>query len=116
MIRLLMLCIYYDLPIKMTLILVNRKMSDHISIKFMKGKIYRIFGLNGSGKTSLIMALMGLYNNIIDWNTIFYNGIDIKNINTYNFRKEKLCYLSQKLSNINYSVLKDNLITNGKLL
>ena len=52
------------------------KVFSNINEEFFKGNIYIIKGINGSGKSTFINCLLGLYSDITDGN-IFYNDIDI---------------------------------------
>lgn len=67
----------------------------NLSFSLQNGKIYGLCGENGSGKTTLINALLGLYNNLIPRGKIFFNGIDIHDVDIYWLRKEKISYISQ---------------------
>lgn len=58
------------------------------------GKIYRINGSNGVGKTTLLYLLQGLYIERVK-GEILINKYDIKKINIKKFRKDHICYLSQ---------------------
>lgn len=79
---------------------------------FEKGYIYRIYGDNGSGKSSFINLILGLYNNSYKGN-IYYNNIDLKEINIYALRKDLISVVEQDLTIINGTVL-DNLILNNE--
>lgn len=79
---------------------------------FEKGYIYRIYGDNGSGKSSFINLILGLYNNLYQGN-IYYNNIDLKEINIYALRKDLISVVEQDLNIINGTVL-DNLILNNE--
>ncbi|HBI6984417.1 TPA: ABC transporter ATP-binding protein, partial [Clostridium perfringens] len=64
------------------------------SYTFNKGKIYKIIGENGKGKSSLINVIIGLYNNYTG--NINYNDINIKNIDIIDLRKNFISVVEQE--------------------
>lgn len=71
-------------------------------LTFKKGQVYKILGENGSGKSTLLDNMVGLY--IDDYSgNIYYNGINIKEIDMKDTRKNLIAYLDQNLDidNIN---------------
>jgi len=55
----------------------KRKTLEAINIEIEKGQIYVLFGPNGSGKTSLLMAIMGFPGYKVKEGNIFFDGNDI---------------------------------------
>jgi ABC-type multidrug transport system fused ATPase/permease subunit len=68
----------------------EKKLIDNFSYKFKKGNIYCIKGKSGSGKTSLIYALLGLYK--FNSGKFTIDNIEIKNEILWG---EKIGYVSQ---------------------
>lgn len=62
----------------------NKVVCD-FNLKFEKGQIYVFQGTNGSGKTTFINLLMGLYIDECEGN-VFYNGIKVKQIDMLKVR------------------------------
>lgn len=87
---------------------------NNYSYEFQKGNIYYIKGRNGVGKSSFINIIMGVYGNYEG--NIYYNDINIKNLDLYKIRKYKigLCeqypYLLNKtiLENLTYGISEYN--------
>lgn len=71
--------------------------------QFEKGKIYGIRGQNGGGKTTLLNAVIGIFSGEYTGN-IYYNDINIRNINMTKMRREKISYLEQDPILMNMSV------------
>ena len=71
--------------------------------KFEKGKIYGICGQNGGGKTTLLNAVIGIFSGEHTGN-VYYNDINIRNINMTKMRREKISYLEQDPILMNMSV------------
>ena len=67
---------------------------DNFSYSFKKGNIYYIQGQNGVGKTTLIDLLLGMFIGEYTGN-IYYNHVDIKNLNMSKIRYEKISVLEQ---------------------
>lgn len=69
---------------------------DKINYFFEEGMIYIIKGLNGSGKTTFINLLIGLY--IDEYKgEIKYNRINIKELDMKTLRKQQIGILNQKV-------------------
>ena len=72
------------------------------SFKFEKGRVYRIHGENGKGKSTLMDLMIGLYN---EYNgKIMVNDKDIKEINLYQMRKDLVAVVEQNLTIINGTI------------
>jgi len=72
---------------------------DHLlkdfSFEFSRGNIYAISGKNGSGKSSLLQLILGLYRDRYS-GSININGIPIEDIDMVELRKEKFGYIEQE--------------------
>lgn len=77
---------------------------------FEKNNIYKISGVNGKGKTTLINLLIGLYPSCYS-GKILYNGIDIYNLDIILTRMEHICYIGQETQIFNGSV-RENILLN----
>jgi len=82
----------------------SKKVIDGFNAKFTKGKIYAISGANGTGKSTLINLIMGLYIDEYSGN-ITYNGIDIRNIDMVNARRSLIGFAEQEPTLIKDSML-----------
>ncbi|MGG7129932.1 ABC transporter ATP-binding protein [Clostridium perfringens] len=80
------------------------------SYVFKKGFIYAITGCNGSGKSTLTNLIIGMLNSNYT-GEIYFNNIDIQNINLYSARKKLITFVEQEpfLSN---DTIYNNLIFN----
>lgn len=82
----------------------------NFSYTFEKGKIYKISGINGKGKTTLLNLLIGLYPD--DFNGVMrYNGIEVSEINFSKLRERLISYSGQGILTFDGS-LKSNLLFN----
>jgi len=68
---------------------------DNVNLKFEKGKIYGITGANGTGKSTLVSLIIGLYINEYGGN-IRYNNIDIKELDMIKVRENLLAFSEQE--------------------
>ena len=81
----------------------NKIIINHFSYSFKKGKIYYIQGENGTGKTTLIDLLLGMFIGEYTGN-IYYNNTNIKQLNMSKLRYEKISVLEQTPYLINGSI------------
>lgn len=84
----------------------GKNVVSNLNYELKKGFIYRIAGENGTGKSSLINIITGLYNGAYD-GCIKYNGINILNFNMYKARGELIGVVEQEPT-----LLKDSIINN----
>lgn len=79
------------------------KVIDSFSAKFEKGNLYAIAGPNGTGKSTLIGLLIGLY---IDEYTgaIKYNDVSIRELDMVSVRKKLIGFAEQEPLLVNASV------------
>lgn len=71
---------------------------------FKKENLYLIKGLNGSGKSTILDLILGLYINKLSGN-VYFNGISINDIDMIKLRKNKISFLPQKLELLPYLYL-----------
>lgn len=74
----------------------------NIECLFKKNKVYGIIGPNGAGKTTLIKIIIGvleLPNGIVK-----INGININDVNIYNFRMKNISFMTQNIQYLNITV------------
>ena len=76
---------------------------NNLTSTFKKGKIYAITGENGTGKSTLINLIMGMYINEFSGN-ISYNGINIKDIDMQRARKTLFGFAEQEPMLINDTI------------
>lgn len=81
----------------MSIIYDDKKLFKNIDYIFNRGKIYCIKGENGVGKTSFVYALIGILMGDYE-GEIKYNGIDLKDINTYKIRENLISVVMQEPS------------------
>ncbi|MCL1989868.1 MAG: ABC transporter ATP-binding protein/permease [Defluviitaleaceae bacterium] len=75
------------------------------SFTFEKGKIYRICGQNGKGKSTLMDLILGLHEEYEGEITI--NDTNIKEVNLYQMRRDLVAVVEQNLTIINGSVIRN---------
>lgn len=83
----------------------NKEVLNGISFIITKGYHYAFVGINGSGKTTIIKLILGLYNNYEG--EILLNGIDINQYD-YNYRKSLFSVVFQDYARY-YIPVKDNI-------
>jgi Fe-S cluster assembly ATP-binding protein len=73
----------YSLKIKDLCVKVNgKKILDGINLTIPKGEVHVLFGPNASGKTSLLMTILGFPNYKVVSGEIWFNGTNITNMPT----------------------------------
>ncbi|MDU5508191.1 ABC transporter ATP-binding protein [Finegoldia magna] len=96
---------YYDANIiNKDMKFLNKEIIDDFSYSFKKGKIYSVVGLNGTGKSTLISLIIGLY---IDefYGDILYNKKDIKTLDMKKIRKNLIGVSEQEPKLLNETIL-----------
>ncbi len=58
----------------------GKEILQHIDMEIQPGEVHVLFGPNGSGKTSLLMTLMGYPQYKVTYGRIEYKGVDITNM------------------------------------
>lgn len=89
----------------------NKKILDHVSATFQKGKFYTIIGASGAGKTTLLSLLAGLDTPVKG--TILYNGEDIKKRGLNYHRKHNISLVFQNYNLIDYLTAIENVKLGG---
>lgn len=84
-----------------------------LNCSFQKGKIYCISGLNGSGKSTFMNLLIGLYTDYFTGD-IIYDGICLSQLNPYFFREMNLSYVGQDPLLFNGTIRENLVFTNEK--
>lgn len=79
----------------------SKPVIDNLSFKIKSGKKFAIVGTSGSGKSTIIKLLLGLYEPTEG--EIYYEGINIKDINKSELRKQ-IGVVPQDLSLFNKSI------------
>lgn len=76
---------------------------NHCNATFRAGCIYGLRGPNGTGKTTLLNALVGLFSGEVSGN-IYYDGISINQLDMPALRRKKISYIEQAPVLLNMSV------------
>jgi len=79
------------------------KVFDKLNYVFEKGKIYAIVGENGSGKTSLLNCIIGLYSDLYTGD-IMLDGVSIRDIDMPYMRRLKISFVEQFSEFINLKI------------
>ncbi|MEA4960162.1 ABC transporter ATP-binding protein [Lutispora sp.] len=90
----------------------NRKIIVNFNYKFRKGNIYYIVGANGIGKSTFVSLLVGIEKNYKG--SIFYDDINIDDIDLYNARRNLVGIVEQSPKFIS-GTLKYNLTYNENI-
>ena len=84
--------------------LLNQKVINELSVEFRKNNIYGIVGHNGSGKSTFINLLLGLYIKESQ-GKIYFNGRPMHQLNMLKLRREHIGLAEQKPILLNASIL-----------
>lgn len=76
------------------LILNKRQILSNVNLIFEQSKIYVLMGANGSGKSSLLNAIVGLYNSDIIGD-VYYDNYSIKALDVYTLRRTLIGFCEQ---------------------
>lgn len=79
---------------------------DNFNYTFKKGNIYGIIGQNGTGKSTFINLILGLFNNYYK-GKIYYNSIELKKLDMYHIRKRIIGISEQEPALINDTIGKN---------
>ena len=79
---------------------------NNFNYTFKKGNIYGIIGQNGTGKSTFINLILGLFNNYYKGN-IYYNSIELKKLDMYYIRKRIIEISEQEPALINDTISKN---------
>lgn len=79
----------------------DKQLINHLKLAIPKGEVHAILGQNGSGKTSLMMTIMGFSNYKITNGQIIFNGEDITELDVYERAKLGVAITQQRPPTIN---------------
>ena len=97
---------------------ISRDVINNFSAFFEKGNIYALKGANGTGKSTLMALILGMY--VDEYKgSVKYNGLDIREIDMVNLRKTLVGSTEQEPSliedSIAYNLTFDNCLDNCDL-
>lgn len=83
----------------------DRKIFSNLSLTLEKGSVYYVKGANGTGKSTLIDILTGLYPNEYGGEIIFNGHINMRELDIKYYQANLLAYLDQDATLMNDSLL-----------
>lgn len=92
----------------------NKEIIHDFSFTFLSNNVYRITGMNGEGKSTLLKCISGIIE--IDSGTIAYDGYLIKKENKSIIRSDYVCYIDQSIDLISSLSIRENLLLESRLL
>ena len=101
-IRLENICFSYD----------DRALYNNFSYVFEKGKIYSLSGNNGCGKSTLLLLILGLLKP--QTGTVYYNNININQLNMNSIRKSLIAYSEQEPLLLNKTIRQNILMSDER--
>ncbi|EJP18833.1 peptidase, C39 family [Peptostreptococcaceae bacterium AS15] len=84
----------------------NERVLSSVNLEINSGECIGISGKTGSGKSTLILVVLGLYD--IEEGNIFYGNNNIRNINKHSLRKQ-IGIVTQNMTVLNKSI-RDNIV------
>ena len=85
----------------------EKKLLDHINLTIPNGEVHALLGQNGSGKTSLIMTIMGFSSYKITRGQILFKGKDIKQLDVCQRARFGIAVSQQRPPTINGVTLRN---------
>lgn len=87
----------------------TRILIDHVSINFVRGKIYQLKGENGCGKSTFLNLLLGLYETNGE---ICFNGVPVNLLNMLSIRQKMISIVEQEPPLV-FENVSENIIDDG---
>ncbi|MCR2044361.1 ABC transporter ATP-binding protein [Anaerosalibacter massiliensis] len=84
----------------------TRNIINDFNYEFKKGSIYCITGRNGTGKSTFINLILGLFNDYYKGN-IYYNSLELRKLDMYSVRKRIIGISEQEPRLINDTIKKN---------
>ena len=88
----------------------NTKIYDNLNLRISRGDRIGVVGASGSGKTTFVQVLLGLYP--INGGHIIMDGVDIKNLDLSSYRR-MFAYIPQDIKLFS-STIEENIIYGNK--